>query len=636
MLSSSSSSSYFKFSRRLLQSHSYKQKHALGCMQRMPLSSSSSTNDALPQRERMHYDVVCVGAGPAGLSAAIRLKQLAIEKKIDLNICVVEKGAEVGAHILSGNVFEPKALDELFPDWQNMGAPLETKAGSDRFLVLSETSSIGLPNLLLPPQLHNDGNYIISLSKLVRWLAEQAEALGVEIYPGFAASLVLYDEEGAVRGVATKDVGIAKDGSKKDTFEQGIELIARNTLFAEGCRGSCSEEVMQRFKLRDTSVANKEVNVQTYGLGIKEVWQVPDDKFQKGYIQHTLGWPLQSSPFSQVFGGTFLYHMEPNLVLLGMVVGLDYQNPYLSPYKEFQRWKTHPEVSRHLEGGECISYGARCLNEGGYHSIPKLTFPGGALLGCGAGFLNSVKIKGSHTAMKSGMLAAEALYPLLTRAGEEGTVCAGGEEVFTAMNNGALEESIEAKAYEEALYGSWVAEELRPIRNTHASFHSPLGTVGGMAYTALSCFITKGSEPWTFYSNTPDSARTKLAKECEEIQYPKNDGILSFDLLTNLQRSGTSHDHDQPAHLRVKEEQVDTPSDVSIADYAGPEQRFCPAGVYEYTEAMVDPATGCMKRHLVINAQNCVHCKCCSIKTPKEYIRWTVPEGGGGPAYTVM
>lgn len=563
----------------------------------------------------MHYDVVTVGAGPAGLSAAIRLKQLAKASGKDLSVCVIEKASEVGAHILSGNVFEPHALDELIPNWKELGAPLETKAADDKFLYLTETGAINFPNFLLPPQLHNDGNYVISLSALVRWLATQAEELGVEIYPGFAASEVLYGEDGSVLGVATRDVGIGKDGGQKSTYTPGIELRARQTLFAEGCRGSCSLDVMNKFNLTEGK------DVQTYGLGIKEVWQVPEEKLRPGFIQHTVGWPLQEGLMSKTFGGTFLYHMKPNLILLGMVVGLDYENPYLNPYKEFQRWKHHPEVARHLEGGECVSYGARCLNEGGYHAIPKLTFPGGALIGCAAGFLNSIKIKGSHTAMKSGMLAAEAIH-------------AGLSSLPTApvSETGALDPSegaIECSDYEKNLYNSWVGAELKTVRNTHAAFHN--GMAAGMIYSGFACFIGRGLEPWTLSNKIPDSAKTGAAANFKEIEYPKFDNKLSFDILTNLQRSGTSHEGDQPAHLRVKPELKHVPSEVSISTYAGPEQRFCPAGVYEYTDA---DANG--KRDLVINAQNCVHCKCCSIKMPQEYIQWTVPEGGGGPAYTVM
>lgn len=467
----------------------------------------------------------------------------------------------------------------------------------------------------MPKQLHNEGNYIISLSQLTRWLGTKAEELGVEIYPGFAADEVLYDEKGAVAGIATKDAGISKSNEMKDSFVRGVELHARHTIFAEGSRGSCSEEVIEKFNLR------KDKNVQSYGIGIKEVWELPEEEVTPGLVQHTLGWPLQSSPFSDVYGGTFLYHMKPNLILMGMVVGLDYKNPYLNPYQEFQRWKTHPEIAQQLKNGRCVAYGARCLNEGGYHSIPKLTVPGAAIVGCSAGFLNSVKIKGSHTAIKSGMLAAEAIYPLLTKNGAESTVVAGAE----------ISSRDEAVEYEKNLYDSWVGKELYEVRNSHGSFHSPLGTIGGMTHTAFSCFLSGGKEPWTFKNHVPDADKTEPAEKHTPIEYPKPDGKLSFDLLSNLQRSGTNHDHDQPAHLRVKPGMEHVPSEISIKKYAGPEQRFCPAGVYEYSEP---DANG--KRNLIINAQNCVHCKTCSIKTPQQFIKWTVPEGGGGPSYTLM
>jgi electron-transferring-flavoprotein dehydrogenase len=534
--------------------------------------------------------------------------------------------SEIGSHILSGNVLDPKALQELFPDesnkdawrddFQNTQASFATPVTVDHFKVLlNEKKSVTIPHLLLPPQLDNHGNYIISLSQLTRWLATKAEELGVEIYPGFAASEVLM-KQGTVYGIATRDVGLDKHGEPKSTFARGMELHARQVVLAEGARGSCSEYVMDYFRLRNGR------QIQTYGLGLKEVWQVPKEQFQQGLVQHTLGYPLQTTLMDKTFGGSFLYMQEPDLVLIGLVVGLDYDNPYLNPYQEFQRWKTHPEISQHLKGGTCISYGARVLNEGGFHSIPKLTFPGGLLIGCAAGFLNAVKIKGTHTAIKSGMVAAESIFEGLTD-GSEAPVAETGEL--------PREPALEMVSYSKRMEESWVYKELYQVRNCHEAF-AKWGTTGGLIYTGMAAFITKGREPWTLQHTKRDCDKTGEAKQFQPIQYSAPDNILTFDLLTNLQRSGTYHADDQPSHLRIKPELGDVPESISMQTYAAPEQRFCPAGVYEY----VDDKDAKGGKKLVINAQNCIHCKCCSIKMPKEYIDWTVPEGGGGPQYQIM
>lgn len=539
------------------------------------------------------------------------------------NAIIFCKNSEIGAHILSGNVFDPKALHELLPDKADPSSDTfwakellastgshATPVAQDEFHVLTNaTSSFHIPSMLLPPQLDNHNNYILSLSNLCRYLASVAEELGVEIYPGFAASEVLVENSNpAVQGIATRDVGLSKDGTPKDTFERGVELRAKQTLFAEGARGSCTERIIEEFQLRDNC------SPQTYGLGIKEVWQIPQEQHQPGLVQHTLGFPLQQSVFDKTFGGSFLYHQEPDLVLVGLVIGLDYQNPYIHPYKEFQKWKTHPEIAKHLKDGTCISYGGRVLNEGGYHSIPKTTFPGGALIGCSAGFLNAVKIKGTHTAMKSGMLAAEQIYESLK-----------DEEAVAEI--GEVPEGYQPKelvGYQKALEDSWIYKELYEVRNAHAAF-SKWGTLGGLAYTGIAAHVTKGREPWTLSHTVKDCDTTKEASQFQPIDYPPPDGKLTFDLLTNLQRSGTYHAEDQPSHLRIKEHLKDIPESKSLQTFAAPESRFCPAGVYEYVD-----------EQLVINAQNCIHCKCCSIKTPSEYIEWTVPEGSGGPQYQVM
>ena len=542
------------------------------------------------ERESMEFDVVIVGAGPSGLSTAIRLRQLCAEHDSDLSICIVEKGSEVGAHILSGAVLEPRSLDELLPDWKERGAPLHTPAREDRFLFLTKSGAIRLPT---PPQMHNDGNYIISLGNLCRWLGEQAEALEVSVFPGFPASEVLYREDGVVKGVATQDMGVGRDGRPKASFEPGVELHARVTVFAEGCRGHLTKTLFERFDLRAG------VDPQTYGIGIKELWEIDPAKHEQGLVLHTLGWPLDRS----TYGGSFLYHLEDNQVAVGFVVGLDYTNPHLSPFDEFQRFKTHPKIRPTFEGGRRIAYGARAINEGGIQSIPKLTFPGGLLVGDAAGFLNVPKIKGTHTAMKSGITAAEV--------------------IFDALNDGSSQPEI--ADYQARLQRSWLWDELHRVRNLRPSFR--WGLWGGMLYSGLDTYVLRGKAPWTLHHHA-DHAALKKASECPRIEYPKPDGVVSFDRNSSVFLSNTNHEEDQPVHLTLKDDSV--PIAVNLAEYDAPEQRYCPVGVYEIVHEGEDGP------RLQINAQNCVHCKTCDIKDPMQNIHWVTPEGGGGPNYPNM
>ncbi|KAI8874345.1 hypothetical protein GQ42DRAFT_151929 [Ramicandelaber brevisporus] len=589
---------------------------SVGVSSRRWLSASSRTRseeeevDPRLTEERFvdEADVVIVGAGPAGLAAAIRLKQRAADRGLpDLRVVVVEKAAEIGAHTLSGAVIEPQPLEELFPNWKELGAPLDTPVTKDRFYWLTEKRAFRSP--ILPPTMHNEGNYIVSLSNVVKWLGERAEELGVEVFPGFAASEVIYDESGkSVKGIATNDVGLDKNFKPKDTFERGMEIHGKVTLFAEGCHGSLTKKLIRKFELRDN-----EKNPQKYGIGLKEVWEIDPAKHDRGLVFHTAGWPIDL----KTYAGSFVYHWGENLVSLGYVVGLSYTNPYMSPYKEFQRWKHHPLISDMLKGGRPIAYGARALNEGGFQSIPKLSFPGGALLGCAAGFLNLPKIKGTHNALRSGIVAADSILDALT---PESPIAAK----VTDPETGA----INLTNYEEGVKNSPIWSDLYAVRNSGPSFESPLGVPGGIAYTGFTTLITRGKEPWTFKHHDPDYKMLKPAKDCKPIDYPKPDGVISFELLENLQRSGTNHAEDQPVHLRLKESNVQIDRNLPVFD--GPEQRFCPAGVYEY----VDDETAPSGKRFQINSQNCIHCKTCDIKDPSQNIDWTVPEGGGGPAYS--